>query len=77
MTYVGFYKFLFVVEVLVAEIMFTFRLSKRKFFWLRLLGGFFVMLGFAAIPIPLTNFLVLSVEFFLLFALSVPLLLLC
>lgn len=77
MTYVGFYKFLFVVEVLVAEIMFTFRLSKRKFFWLRLLGGFLVMLGFAAIPIPLTNFLVLSVEFFLLFALSVPLLLLC
>lgn len=61
MTYVGFYKFLFVIEVLCAETMFAFRLAKRKYFWLRLLAGLLVLLSFAAIPVPLNNFLALSV----------------
>ena len=77
MTYVGFYKFLFVIEVLCAETMFAFRLAKRKYFWLRLLLGALILLSFAAIPVPLNNFLTLSVEFCLLFALSVPIMLFC
>ncbi len=77
MTYLGFYKFLFVIEVLAAETMFAFRLCRRKLFWLRLLGGAVVLSGFAAIPIPLNNFWALSIEFCLLFALSVPIMLFC
>ena len=77
MTYVGLYKILFVIEIFVAETMFAFRLKKRKLFFARLFACFSALLLIAIIPVPISNFLVLSIEFCVLFALSIPALLFC
>lgn len=77
MTYVGLYKFLFVIEIVVAEIMFTFRLKKRKLFLPRLLVCTLALILISAIPVPVSNFFALSIEFCILFALSIPVLIFC
>ena len=77
MTYIAFYKFLFIVELSAAELLFTFRLKKRRLYPLRLAAGIIVLLGFAAIPIPTDTVYFTCAEFLLLFGLSLPVLMLC
>ena len=77
MTYIAFYKFLFIVELSAAELLFTFRLKKRRLYPLRLAAGIIVLLGFAAIPIPTDTVYFTCAEFLLLFGLSLPVLLFC
>lgn len=69
-TYIAFYKLLFVIELSTAEFLFTFRLKKRSFFPLRFAAGVAVLLGVAAIPIPVTAFWSTSMVFMMLFGLS-------
>ncbi len=77
MTYIAFYKFLFIIELSAAEFLFTFRLKKRRLYPLRLAAGIIVLLGFAAIPIPTDTVYFTCAEFLLLFGLSLPVLMLC
>ena len=56
MTYIAFYKFLFIVELSAAELLFTFRLKKRRLYPLRFASGVPVLLAFAAIPFPTSTF---------------------
>ncbi|HIW03483.1 MAG TPA: hypothetical protein H9692_02045 [Firmicutes bacterium] len=77
MTYIAFYKFLFIIELAVAEFLFTFRLKKRSLYPLRLSAGVLVLLAFAAIPVPTDTFYFTCAAFLLLFGLSLPVMLFC
>ena len=69
MTQLEFYKsFLFVIELVVAEVLFTCKLERRKLFWLRLplvLGAAFVFSWL--FPVPVQNALYISFMFFFIF----------
>lgn len=77
MTYISFYKFIFVIELYVAEFLFMFPLKKRKLYPLRLAFGAVVLSGMAAIPIPTNTFYMSCIVFLLLFGLSLPILWFC
>lgn len=77
MTYIAFYKFLFIIELAVAEFLFTFRLKKRSLYPLRFASGVPVLLAFAAIPFPTSTFYFNCAMFLVLFGLSLPVLLFC
>lgn len=77
MTYIGFYKFVFIVELYIAEFLFMFPLKKRKLYPLRSALGAVVLLGIAAIPIPTDTFFLSCAVFLLFFGLSLPILWFC
>ena len=77
MTYIGLYKFVFIIELYTAEFLFTFPLKKRKLYPLRFASGAVVLLGLAAIPIPTNTFILSCVVFLFLFGLSLPILWFC
>ena len=56
MTYIVFYKFLFVIELVIAEILYSFRLKKRKMYILRFIGSLLILFLAAAIPFPNSTF---------------------
>ena len=72
------YKLLFIIEILTAEFLFTFRLKKRKYYVLRALGCIAVLLT-AALFFPEIDAgaLYSSFMFLTLFALTIPALWLC
>ena len=69
MTQLEFYKsFQFVIELIVAETLFTFKLERRRLFWVRLpLCVAAVLLISWLFPIPTTNALYMSFMFFCIF----------
>lgn len=71
LTYIAFYKLLFIIELSVAEFLFTFGLKKRSYYPLRFAATVAVLLGVAAIPIPTNTFWATSLVFLMMFALSV------
>ncbi len=72
------YKFVFVVELAVAEVLFTFRLKKRSRFVLRALGSAAVLLALTALfPSSISAEWYTSLMFFVIFAASIPLLKFC
>lgn len=78
MTYFDIYKVLFVVELLAAEFLFTFRLKKRKYYPIRFAASCLALIGLSfAFPSNINAAWYSCVVFFTLFAVSLPLLLLC
>ena len=71
------YKFQFMAELLIIEALFTYKLRRRKFFWLRLLGCLAVI--FAAVALfPVRNEpLYSSVMFLTFFVLTVGAMVVC
>lgn len=70
-----FYKALFMVELLVAELLFAFHLPKKSFFALRLSGSIVFAVGFAfTLPVFFYNALYSSFLFIIMFCLSVVIL---
>lgn len=70
MSYISFYKLLFVLELSTAEFLFGMRLKKRSYYPLRFAASVIFLLGIAAIPIPMTAFWSTSLVFLMLFGLS-------
>lgn len=77
MSYISFYKFLFIFEILIAEFLFTFRLKKRKLFAIRLLFSTIFLLLVAMIPFPTKTFYFNCINFFFLFGMSLLVLIFC
>lgn len=70
-----FYKALFMVELIVAELLFAFNLPKKRYFYLRLTASIIFAIGFAfALPVFFYNALYSSLLFIIMFCLSVLLL---
>ena len=69
-----YYKVLFMFEIIVAELLFSYHLPKRKYFWVRLISSSLFCLLIAYIfPIPDKvgyTWWYISIMFFLLFACS-------
>ena len=69
-----YYKVLFMFEIIVAELLFSYHLPKRKYFWVRLISSSLFCLFIAYIfPIPDKvgyTWWYISIMFFLLFACS-------
>ena len=67
-----FYKALFIIELIVAELLFAFNLPRRKYFYLRLVGSILFAIGFAfALPVFFYNALYSSLLFIIMFCVSV------
>ncbi len=78
LTNIFFTKILFAVEILVAEFLFTFRLKKRRLYALRFAACVVALLAAAALfPVPVNNAWYTSFMFFVLFAVTVPMLEFC
>lgn len=70
-SYFSFYKVLFMVQLIIVEALFTFRLHRRKFFWIRYLSAVGVCIACSALlPCDPIGPISLSLIFFLLFALT-------
>ncbi len=73
-----FYKILFAAEISVAEFLFTFRLKKRRMFWVRFLLCCAALAVLAAFfPTPFESPWYSFFTFFSIFALSIPILVFC
>lgn len=73
-----FYKILFAAEISVAEFLFTFRLKKRRMFWVRFplcCAALAVLAAF--FPTPFESPWYSFFTFFSIFALSIPILFFC
>ncbi len=70
MTYIVFYKFLFVIELVIAEFLYSFRLKKRKMYILRFIASLLVLFLVAAIPFPNNTFYFSCLNFFIIFSIS-------
>lgn len=73
---------LFALEITVAELLFSLRMQKRKFFWLRLIGWIVAMAGVSALcallpDIVFSNAVAVSGLYIGLFVLSVLLMMMC
>ena len=77
MTYISFYKIIFIIELLIAEYLFAHNLKKRNKFYLRIILGLVVLFGISFIPLSTDNFILNSVDFFVLFWFSLFLVWLC
>ena len=51
MTYISFYKIIFIIELLIAEYLFAHNLKKRNKFYLRIILGLVVLFGISFIPL--------------------------
>ncbi|MCX4312781.1 MAG: ATP-binding protein [Clostridia bacterium] len=71
------YRWLVVFELFIAELLFAIRLHRRKLFALRFIGCFAVTEGLAALLPLVYNAYYTSFTFFLLFAVTVPMLKFC
>lgn len=71
MTYIVFYKFLFVIELVIAEILYSFRLKKRKMYILRFVVSLLILFLVAAIPFPNSTFYFSCINFFIIFSISI------
>lgn len=77
MSYISFYKIIFIIELLIAEYLFAHNLKKRNKFYLRLILGLVVLFGISFIPLSTDNFILNSLDFFVLFWFSLFLVWLC
>ncbi len=77
MTYISFYKIIFIIELLIAEYLFAHNLKKRNKFYLRIILGLVVLFGISFIPLSTENFILNSLDFFVLFWFSLFLVWLC
>lgn len=77
MSYISFYKIIFIIELLIAEYLFAHNLKKRNKFYLRLILGLVVLFGISFIPLSTENFILNSLDFFVLFWFSLFLVWLC
>ena len=72
MTNLSFYKIVFVFEIYICELVFGASMRKRPFFWLRLIGGLAINVGFALLIglLPLGSLFVSTLTFPIIFAFS-------
>lgn len=78
MTNLFYYKILFMLEILVAEWLFTFRLHKRSKYVLRFLLGGAALIGISAIiPVPVNNIWYTTFVLLAEFGLTLPFLYMC
>ncbi len=69
------YKVIFIIEIIIAEFLLTIHLKKRSYYPLRLIFSWVVLIAVASIyPITVNNAVSNSLMFFVLFFISVPLL---
>lgn len=73
----SFYKAIFVLEIMIAEFMFMLGLEKRKGFWWRMLASALVCVGVALVLPSIKGPVLFSLEYFVLFLLTVAFMKLC